>query len=368
MFCDNTLWGLVNFRGDIFHHFMEKGYDVVLAAPEKEDKQMQITIPQGVTYYPIKMGRTGTNPLGDIIYFIRLFRIIKKERPTFLFTYTIKPNIYGSLAAHILGITTTAMMPGLGYAFKSKSISMIIARSLYRWGLSMTNHLLLLNEENYHDVVTQKLCNKTKIILLRGGEGVNLGHFEYTDNTAEHTTFLFVGRILWDKGYLEFVEAAKIVKQLYTDTQFKLLGSLDPFYPKSVPLERIKQDEKTGLIHYVGFTNNMKSVFREPGIVITLPSFYGEGMNRSLMEACACGKPIITTNISGCKELVDNNKNGYIVSPKNIQQLADAMIRYLKLSQQDKQTFSLNSRRKAEDIFDIKKVFHVYDQITQVIE
>lgn len=365
MFTDNTLWGLVNFRGDIIRHFIQKGYAVVLVAPEKEDNQMRINIPNGVTYHPIRMGRTGTNPLSDICYFVRLFRIIKSERPDFIFNYTIKPNIYGSLAAHLLGITTTAMMPGLGYAFKSKSMSMNIARGLYRWGLSMTNHLLLLNEENYEDVLTHQLCSKEKIILMKGGEGVNLEHFKFTDNQAEQTTFLFVGRILWEKGYREFVEAAKIVKKEYPNASFRLLGSLDPSYPKSVPLSQIKKDEAAGLIHYAGFTNDMKSVFSEPGLVVTLPSFYGEGMNRSLMEACACGKPIITTNISGCKELVDHGENGFIISPKNTLQLADSMIKYMKLTPNEKAAFSHHSRKKAEDVFDIRKVYNIYDRIAE---
>lgn len=363
IFCDNTLWGLVNFRGNVIRHFLEKGYAVALVAPEKEDEQMRTVVPDGVKYLPIKMGRTTSNPLNDIKYFARLLRILRREKPNYVFNYTIKPNIYGSIAAKLCGYHTTAMMAGLGYAFMSKSLQARIARVLYRFGLMFTDHLLLLNESNFRIVAKSGICKQHKMILLNGGEGVDLERFTFKENEAGNVTFLFIGRVLWDKGYGEFIKAAQKVKTEYPSTKFQILGSLDPSYPLSVPLERLKEDEKKGVIEYLGFTNDMQAVYETKGLVITLPTYYGEGMNRTLMEACASGKPIITTNIAGCREMVDDGCNGYLVPTKDSDALTTAMLRYLHLSPTERRSFSLRSREIAESRFNVNDVLQAYDGI-----
>lgn len=338
---------------------------VTLIAPEKEDKQMRTSIPDGVKYIPIKMGRTTSNPLNDIKYFVRLYRIMRQEKPDYVFNYTIKPNIYGSIAAKLCGCHTSAMMAGLGYVFENTSLQARIARTLYRIGLMFTDHLLLLNESNFETVAKKRMCKRSKMILLNGGEGVDLNQFTMKDNEADDVTFLFIGRVLWDKGYDEFTEAAQKVKEMYPNTKFQILGSLDPSYPLSVPLERLKDDERKGIIEYLGFTNDMSTIYEKKGLVITLPS-YGEGMNRTLMEACASGKPIITTNIAGCREMVSDGENGYLVKSRDAGALAKAMFQYLKLSSEEKQKFSNRSREIAESRFDIKDVIKVYDNIVNI--
>lgn len=362
IFCDNTLWGLVNFRGEVIRHFVAEGCQVVLVAPEKDDKQMRTTIPEGVQYIPIKMKRTSLNPIKDLAYFFRLLRIFRMERPDYIFNYTIKPNIYGSIAAHICGCHSTAMMAGLGYIFINDSMVLRIARSVYRFGLSYTEHLIVLNDYIRGMVKSQKICAPEKIVFLEGGEGINIGKYTKYDNSSDTVTFLYIGRILWDKGYDEFSRAARKVKALYPDVRFELLGSMDPSYPKSVPEERLRKDEADGILKYIGFTHDMDSVYRRRGIVVTLPS-YSEGMNRALMEACASGKPIITSDIPGCRESVDDGQNGYLVQPRDAESLANAMLRYIRLSDNEKRTFSDHSREKAERLFDIRNVISQYEKI-----
>lgn len=362
IFCDNTLWGLVNFRGEVIRHFMRKGHQVVLVAPEKEDKQMRTTIPDGVRYIPVKMARTSLNPVKDFGYFMRILKIFRAERPDYIFNYTIKPNIYGSIAARLCGCRSTAMMAGLGYIFINDSLLLRIARTVYRFGLLFTDHLIVLNSFIREMVVQKRFCNPKKIVFLEGGEGIDIRKYTKYDNASATTTFLFIGRILWDKGYDEFSKAARKVKALYPDTRFELLGSMDPSYPKSVPEERLRHDEADGILKYIGFTHDMNSVFERKGIVITLPS-YSEGMNRALMEACASGKPIITSDVPGCREAVDDGVNGYLVPVKNADALADAILRYIRLSEDEKRRLSDKSRVKAETLFDIRNVIEKYKHI-----
>lgn len=365
LFCDNTLWGLVNFRGDVIRHLAGEGYKVVLCAPNTEDKQMRTTLPDSVAYEPISMGRTSKSPINDLKYMHRLWKVFKKVNPDYIFTYTIKPNIYGSILSHYLHRPLTAMMPGMGYAFTNDSLPARTARWLYRYALQYATNLFVLNEENKALVLRRGLIDADKIILLKGGEGVNLKKFPYYDNDSDETIFLFIGRILWEKGYEEFSQAARIVKKKYPNVKFELLGSLDPSYPKSVSTERVRADEAEGILEYKGFTHDMNSVYQRKGIVVTLPSFYGEGMNRSLMEACAVGKPIITTDIAGCREIVEDGKNGFLIPVKDSEALADAMLKYLALSKEEKKQFSANSRLYAEQRFDINKVYEIYNHIIE---
>ncbi len=364
IFCDNTLWGLVNFRGEVMKHFAQSGHDVVLVAPEKDDKQMQTSIPEGVRYIPVRMKRTSFNLLADWKYYQQMRAIFKSEKPDYVFTYTIKPNIYATMAAHSVHCPSTAMMPGLGYIFINDGLKCRMARSLYRYGLRNARHLFVLNAHNRQLALDKKMCQESKLILLEGGEGINIDHFKFTDNTSDHTTFLYVGRILWDKGYDELSRAARIVKEKYPDVSVELLGSLDPSYPNSVPTERLRADEKDGILKYLGFTKDMQAVYQRKGIVMLMPS-YGEGFNRALMEACGCGKPIITTDVQGCRESVDDGQNGFIVPVRNADALAEAMMRYLALSPDEKRQMSVNSRRKAERLFDVRNVIKVYERILQ---
>lgn len=364
IFCDNTLWGLVNFRGEVMKHFAQKGHDVVLVAPEKDDKQMQTNIPEGVRYIPVRMKRTSFDLLSDWKYYRQMQAIFKSEKPDYIFNYTIKPNIYGTMAAHSVHCPSTAMMPGLGYIFINNGLKCRMARSFYRFGLRHTKHLFVLNAHNRQLAIDRKMCPENKILLLEGGEGINMDHFAFADNVSDHTTFLYVGRILWDKGYDELSRAARIVKERYPDVSVELLGSLDPSYPNSVPEERLRADEKDGAVKYLGFTKDMQSVYQRKGIVMILPS-YGEGFNRALMEACGSGKPIITTDLPGCREAVDDGQNGYIVPVRNAEALAEAMLSYLALSPDEKRQMSLNSRRKAETLFDVRNVIKVYESILQ---
>ena len=363
LFCNNLLSGMLLFRRDIIQHFKEQGKAIVLVVIKSEADEKYLEELIGIKVYTIDVSRTSTNPLNDLRFFSSFWKILGKEKPDYVFNYTIKPNIYGAIACHLRGIPCTDMMAGLGYTFTNNNISSKIARTLYRIGLACAQHLFLLNEENVQAVKKLKLCNDKKIIWLKGGEGVNLNHYQYFNNETQSITFLFIARLIEEKGYRQFVRAAKIIREKYPDVQFHVVGEYDFTYPKAISKEEVEKDVEDGYIKYMGVTTNMLDFYSRPGYIICIPSYYSEGLNRSLMEGCAVGKPIITTEHWGCKEMVIDGKNGYIVPKQDVAALANAMEKYILQPTAEKNAMSLNSRKWAEKQFDVKIVIAKYEKI-----
>lgn len=363
LFCNNLLSGMLLFRRDIIQHFKEQGKAIVLVVIKSEADEKYLEELIGIKVYTIDVSRTSTNPLNDLRFFSSFWKILGKEKPDYVFNYTIKPNIYGAIACHLRGIPCTDMMAGLGYTFTNNNLSSKIARTLYRIGLACAQHLFLLNEENVQAVKKLKLCNDKKIIWLKGGEGVNLNHYQYFNNETQSITFLFIARLIEEKGYRQFVRAAKIIREKYPDVQFHVVGEYDFTYPKAISKEEVEKDVEDGYIKYMGVTTNMLDFYSRPGYIICIPSYYSEGLNRSLMEGCAVGKPIITTEHWGCKEMVIDGKNGYIVPKQDVAALANAMEKYILQPTAEKNAMSLNSRKWAEKHFDVKIVIAEYEKI-----
>lgn len=365
MFCNNNLDGMMLFRKEVIGHFLEKGWEVVVVTPDKTSSLGIERLPSRVVIRTVKMNRTSTNPFMDLMYVVRLARLFRRERPDYIFNYTIKPNIYGAMMAKMMGIPCSSMMAGLGYAFTNNSLPSRIARVLYRMGIGCSEHLLLLNEENVKTVKESGLCDEKKIEYLEGGEGVDLNYYGFTDNRSEGTTFLFIARLKAEKGYREFVGAARMVREQYPEARFEVIGEYDLGYPRAVTEEEVMRDVTEGVIEYLGTINDMRQYYRRPGYVVCIPSYYSEGLNRSLMEGCAAGKPIITTDHPGCRETVVEGRNGFLVPARNEKALAEAMMRYLRLTADDKQKMSVESRKLAERRFDVNHVVAVYDRIVK---
>lgn len=364
LFCDNTIWGLVNFRGAVFKHFYEQGAEIVLVAPTDAHTEMKTQVPDYVRFVPVRLNRTSKNPLEDLAYMARLWRIYRQERPDCIFHYTIKPNIYGSLAAKLAGLRSIAMVAGLGYAFSGASLTDRIAQALYRFGLRYAERIFVLNESNKELLIERHIVKKEKVVLLHGGEGIDTNVLQEGRPVKEGTpvTFLMVARALYDKGYAEFIEAARQLKEQGLKADCCLLGPIDESYPNAVSRQTIEADAAQGLVRYLGFSTHPLDTMRKEGIVIVLPSYH-EGMSRSLMEACALGKPIITSDIPGCREMVEDGKNGYLVPAKDGKALAEAMSRYLSLDWQSQAQMGHESRRIALERYDIRHVIAAYERV-----
>lgn len=362
LFCDNVLWGLVNFRGSVIRHFVQQGDEVVLVAPQDDESIMKVDIPEGVRYIPVRLNRCSRNPFTDLIYCAHLYRIYRKEHPDYIFHYTIKPNVYGSIAARLAGINCTGMVAGLGYGLLGDGMLSRLLAVMYRYAFKYVSSIFVLNQFNYQYLLDHKFCTSAQLRLFKGGEGVDLSAYPYVrEESGSPVVFLMVGRVLYDKGYREYVQAAKIVKQQYPDVRCQLLGMLDKTYPAHVDEEELKRDVEEGTIEYLASTNDVMQYLGRSGVVVVLPSYF-EGLSRSLMEACAVGRPIIATDIPGCRETVDEGKNGFLVKVKDSSSLAEGMLRYLSLSDAEKQAFSRHSRKKAEETFDVRQVIKEYEK------
>ena len=363
LFCDNSLKEQLNFRGDVINNYAVDGFEVVLVSP----LNCEYCPPYpNIRHIPVELNRSGMNPLKEFRYFKTLFRIYCKERPDYIFHYTIKPNIYGTLAAKSCRIHSSAMVAGLGYVFNKSGVGNKIARSLYKFALRFADYVFVLNAYNY-EYLRDKFVSRKKLILLKGGEGVDLKHFFFvgTGSRQKEIKFLMISRVLYDKGYQEYVDTAKSIRKMHPEAEFQLLGSIDGAYPNHVPEEQVRKDVEAGYIRYLGYHSNVRFDIEEADCIV-LPSYH-EGLSRVLMEALAMGKPIITTDIPGCRETVDIGKNGFLVKPQDTESLMDAIIKFLALTEDKKHAMGRYSREKAEREFDVLDVVKIYHQITNNI-
>jgi glycosyltransferase involved in cell wall biosynthesis len=357
LFSDNSLWGLLNFRGVIIRRLLGEGHEVVLVAPKDELSDGEI--PSGARYIEIALSRTGMNPLSDARYMRTLRRIYKQERPDHIFHYTIKPNIYGTLAARSLDIPSTAMVAGVGHVFTENSFKNRVARRLYRLAMRYPEQVLVLNRDNRDTLTEQHVVAPEKLLLLTGGEGLDLDGFPFLPMPANRKpVFLMICRLLYEKGYAEYVAAAEA---LGDRAEFRLMGPLDS-HPSAVQRETLENDIKRGVINYIAYSPDVASQVARADCVV-LPSFYGEGLSRVLMEGAATGRPLITTHIAGCREAVDDAVSGFLAAPKDAGSLIEACSTFISLTPDERGQMGRESRLKAQRQFSVDSVYNVYRNI-----
>lgn len=309
------------------------------------------SIPE-VNHIPIRhLHRDSVNPIRDLRLLFELIRLYKKQSPDLILHYTVKPNIYGGLAARILGIKSVAVITGLGYSLMHEGWINVITRLLYRFTLRFHKKVVFENADDQFLFEKENLVAGEKSLAIKGC-GVDTQFFSPNGvhRQTEIITFAFIGRLLYDKGVREFIEAAQQVKKQHRDVQFWLIGEIDKENPSSIRHDDLMRWIRDPDIHYHGATENIKRYIEQSDCIV-LPS-YREGMPRVIMEAMAMAKPVITTNTAGCRETVDDQVNGYLVPVKNADALAEAMMRFIQLDNPSKEKMGQAGREKVLQVFD----------------
>lgn len=366
----NTDWFMYNFNLSLAFALREKGYDVLLVSPSGPYGQKLLNM--GFKWIAAPMARRSLNPFREFLFIIWLVRLFFRERVDLVHAFTIKCAIYGAIAAKLCGIRSTVnSVTGMGYVFSSNEFKARLLRPLVRLLLKFSlngkfSRLVVLNNDDYLFFKNSKLVD-SEIIRIIPGAGVDCNKYmPQPTNKIEKFRVLLPARMLWDKGVAEFVEASRLVRAKGRDIEFLLAGAPDLGNPASVPEEKIQEWVGEGVITWLGHVNDMPSLFNSVSVVV-LPS-YREGLPTGLTEAGACGKPLVATDVPGCRDVIKNNVDGVLVPVKNPQALADALMR---LQDDPKLCERLGSAARAkvieefEESIVISKTFGIYGQIDQ---
>lgn len=355
----NTSWNIINFRTGLISALQEEGFTVVVVAPTDEYSPKLEHL--GCRHIPMPMDNMGTSPVRDLALFARYVSVLRREAPDLYLGWTIKPNIYGSLAAHLLGVPTINNVSGLGTAFLHQGWLTRIVRMLYRMALSRSRTVFFQNADDCRLFVETGLVRRGQADILPGS-GVNLSTFVQQPlvlrGEGQGPVFLLVARLLWDKGIGEFVEAARGVRQRVPNARFQLLGFLDVENRTAVPRETVEDWQREGIIEYLGHTDDVRPFISESDCVV-LPS-YREGAPRSLLEAAAMGRPLITTDTIGCRDVVEHGVNGWLCQVKDAGDLAEQMLAFAEMSIEGRRRMGKSSRLLVERKFDETVVIKSY--------
>ena len=348
----NSLVGLMSFRKELLETLLKKKYELsVLAPPYKFSKDLKN---MGITFIPIDMELRGTNPFKDIKLMKTYKKYIKENKPNVVLTYTIKPNAYAGYICGKLDIPYIANVTGLGTSVEQPGFLQKITLFLYKRGLKKAKCIFFQNQDNLDFMVKHNVVrNNYKLIP---GSGVNLNYHKLLPYPNDKKIkFLFISRILHEKGIDEYLECAKYIKEKYSNTEFHILGQCDD----DNYIKIINELEKNNIIIYHGQVDDVREFHKISNCTIH-PSFYPEGMSNVLLESCAAGRPIITTNRPGCKEIIDDGINGYIIECKDTNALKEKVEKFIKLSFDKKKEMGLNARKKVEKEFDRQIVIDAY--------
>ena len=348
----NSLGGLYTFRKEVISAIIKDGYRVVIASPHDLEERESFFVDLGCVFEFYDVDRHGTNPIRDFKLIGYYRKLIKKHHPIAALTYTIKPNIFGGIAARREHVPQLANITGLGTAVENPGTLQKLTIFLYRYGLKNTQKVY------YQNTSIQDFCQKHHIGkngCLLPGSGVNLEWFSFQNYPLEDSKlkFNFIGRIMKDKGIEEFIEMAEAIHKKYPQTEFHFLGRCEEQYE-----EKLKVLEKEGIGVWHGSVFDVRPYIKDAWCTI-LPSYH-EGMANVLLESCAMGRPIIASNINGCKEAIEDGVNGFLCKVKDSEDLYEKVERFILLPYDQKVKMGLEARKKVEQEFDRKTVIDYY--------
>lgn len=349
---------LIYFRGDLIKALIAQNFTVYAAAPNMDAETTKALQSYGAKPVEVVMQRTGMNPLKDIKTVFSIKKVLKENQIDILFPYTIKPVIYGSIAARSLNIPTFSLITGLGYTFSATSFKSKVLQKfsqfLYRKALSKNKVVIFQNTDDHQLFIEKKVMTKSQPFAIVSGSGVNLDIYKFRrkPNTGEKIIFVFVARLIREKGINLFLEAAKHLKMKYENAEFHIFGGLALNSPSGIKEKVLNDYNNKGYIVYHGNQPNIQDYLMNSDVFV-LPTFYREGIPRSSLEALSIGMPIIITDSPGCRETVIKDENGILIETQNLDALINAMEFFIK-NPNTIEKMGLKSRDYAEKRFDVK--------------
>lgn len=348
----NNIVGLHSFRKEVMKAIVDAGYEVYISEPD-DDERVKYFEGIGCQIIKTDFNRRGMNPLADIKLMLKYWKMIKQLKPVAVLTYTIKPNVYGGIACRLTHTPLLANVTGLGDAIENGGWLQKLTVLLYKTGISKAKRVFFQNETNRHFCISHGIANEQSILLP--GSGVNLKHHEYQEYPSDDGAirFLFIGRMLKDKGTEEFFEMVQVIKEKTSQAVFQVL------WPMKGPFQsKLDELSEKGLIENLGSTTDVRPYLKSVHCTI-MPSYH-EGMSNVNLESAANGRPVITTNVPGCRETVDNGRTGYLVEPRSANSLIDAVERFIHLPYSKKIQMGKEARKKVELEFDRQIVVDAY--------
>ncbi|WP_455595364.1 glycosyltransferase family 4 protein [Cloacibacillus porcorum] len=351
----NHAYVVYKFRKELLINLLEDGHKVFISCPY--DNILDNLLARGITLLPLNFDRHSLNPLGELKIVLHYYKIIRHINPDIVLTYTIKPNIYGSIISSVLKKSYICTITGLGTVFDQCFFITFIVQVMYKIALKHAKKVCFQNKDNLNFMLRKGIIKDNYVLV--NGSGVNLKQFSYIPYPSEkkEITFLFVGRLMKEKGIIEFCEAAKVLLQYgYFNTKFQVIGFCEDIFKKKLESLELSQN-----ISFLGVQSNVRNHIALAHAVV-LPS-YQEGMSNALLEAAACGRPLIASDIPGCREIIDNNDTGFLIKPRNVDSLVEALIVFMKLSHEKKRLMGLKGRKKVEETFNRDIVVNKYKEI-----
>ena len=360
----NTAFSLYNFRLHLMRALKEKDYEVMAISPE--DGKYSELLRREFSFFPVKnLDRKGTNPIKDLKLFFEYFLLFRRLKPDLVINFTIKPNIYGSISAGLLGIPSISVITGLGYVFIRESWLTKFVKLLYWLAFRFNRAVVFQNSE---DMKTLKNLCEGRCLLIESS-GVDLKHFDpelCKEAKKDEFTFLFVGRLLKDKGIYELIRAYEKLKKENPKVKLIIVGSPDEGNPNSISKGELEKWVKDGLIEWHGFQEDVRPFYCMADCVV-LPSYYREGVPRVLLEAMAMEKPMITTDAPGCRDVCIDGVNGFLVKPKDVESLYLAMKKAVEMGQEELRKMGKKGREIVEERYEISKIVSEYVKIIEEV-
>lgn len=353
MILANSDTGLYKFRRELLEELL-KQHQVCICLPNGD--YIQSMVEMGCEFIQCDyLERRGKNPFKELKLISFYKKVLKAEKPDIVFTYTIKPNIYGGMACKSLKIPYVVNITGLGSAVENAGVMQKVTLALYKIGLKGAQKVFFQNTENRDFMLEKKVVSGAYDLLP--GSGVNLNQYqEYPYPDGETTDFVFIARIMKEKGIDQYLDTAEYIRKKYPETRFHVCGACKEEY--RVKLEKMHQEN---VIIYHGKVKNMVEIYQKMSCTIH-PTYYPEGLSNVLLESSATGRPIITTDRAGCKEVIDNAVNGYVCKQKDSEDLIKQVEKFLALSWEERKNMGIAGRKKVEKEFDRNIVINKYLQ------